>query len=274
MAEKRALKILFETYWSSKGWKSAGNHNWVPQTPPNELAYAIDAGVMFPARTLSHDESIRRIENLRRDITPRDVGAAFIANLFSGSIALRSALASYGVALHMPVHSFITSGLGIRCQICGSYDTNGERDLNVLSFERHKWGGVRHADPTYIAFDLERFSAESGQPPSAENRRDFCALLQLIGAMPAGARLADLVAAIKPLVPGGTAQRRCVIATMGFAGVLRIPGRPGFFREFTPVNEREETPWYKDDWEYPIRWWRGGHGIDHEAVSFWFGRFT
>ena len=27
-------------------------------------------------------------------------------------------------------------------------------DWNVLNFERLKWGGVRHGEPSYMAFDL------------------------------------------------------------------------------------------------------------------------
>jgi hypothetical protein len=33
-----------------------------------------------------------------------------------------------------------------------------------------------------------------------------------------------------------------------------------------------QQPWHKDDWPYPARWWRGGHGIDRQAIGFWFGR--
>jgi hypothetical protein len=89
--------------------------------------------------------------------------------------------------------------------------------------------------------------------------------------MPVGARLADLVRAITPLVPGNTDQRRALIGILGFAGVLPVPGRPGFFRSFPREAEREETPWYKDDWPYPVRWWRGGAPVDPDAVGFWFG---
>jgi len=49
--DRRALKVLFDTYWCSKGWKSAGKPGWTPQTPPEDYDYAIRAGVMFPART-------------------------------------------------------------------------------------------------------------------------------------------------------------------------------------------------------------------------------
>ena len=272
MADKRALKILFDTYWSSAGWKSAGNDRWVPETPPDELAYAISAGVMFRPRRMRHDETLERIAELRLRLSPRQVGDAFTCTLSAAAPALRSALGSYAVALHMPLHRYSASGQDRRCGVCGGYDSSEQVDLNVLSFERHKWGGVRHDDPAYIAFDLECLESAGLAEPSETDRDALTSILRCCESMPAGAKLADLVSALKKLLPGNTDQRRTVISLLGFAGVLRIPDRTAFFRSFTPATAREETPWYKDDWPYPVRWWRGGHGVDPEAISFWFGQ--
>jgi hypothetical protein len=48
MQDKRAPKVLFDTYWNSKGWNSAGQLGWTPSTPPDDCEYARRAGVMFP----------------------------------------------------------------------------------------------------------------------------------------------------------------------------------------------------------------------------------
>ena len=274
MHDKRALKILFNTYWSSKGWKCARQLNWIPQTLPEDLEYAISQGVMFPVRCMGHDEVQERLFELRAQISPLEVGSAFVATLSSSNIAFRSALGSYSVFLRMPLHRYSPSGRGGSCDICGLYESSEQQDLNVLSFERWKWGGTRHADPFYGAFDLERFTCEHVAPPTEEDRTALNAILDCVESMPAGAKLSDLLAAIKPIVPGNTSLRRKVISILGFAGVLRIPGYTGFFSEFTPAVDRKETPWYKDDWAYPIRWWRGGNGLNHEAISFWFGPDT
>lgn len=272
MADKRSLKILFDTYWSSGGWKCAGNLNWAPVTPPDDLAYAISAGVMFPPRCIRHHEALQRIGERRARISPRRVGDGFTSTLMAATPALRSALGTYAVALHMPLHRFNTLGQDTRCTICGGYDSTASHELNILSFERHKWGGVRHTDPVYIAFDLECFDADAPSEPSAMDRKALISILRCCDSMPPGAKLADLVSALKNLLPGNSAQRRVVISMLGFAGVLRIPNRTGFFRSFTPATAREETPWHKDDWSYPVRWWRGGHGVDPEAIAYWFGQ--
>jgi hypothetical protein len=266
--DKRALRILFDSYWSPKGWKSPK-----PGTLPEDLAFATTAGLMFPPRMLSHQEVLKRIVALRAQISPAKVGAAFVASLSRNQPVSRSALGSLAVALNMPLHPFsLRPGCISQCSICGVYETKKEQDLNILNFERHKWGGVRHEDPFYIAFDLERFTSETSDLPTKSDREILKSILTSVESMPVGARLSDLLRAITPIVPGNDAQRRTILGILGFAGVLRIPGHPDFFRSFTSEVDRERTPWSKDDWPYPTRWWRGGNGIDEEAAAFWFGQ--
>jgi hypothetical protein len=269
--DKRALKILFDTYWSSSGWKSAGTLGWTPQTPTNDYEFAVQAGVMFHARKITHEGTIDRILQLRARISPQRVGTAFLESLTSRRFGLRSALGSYAVALNMPFHRFAPSSDNVRCQVCGAYAAEGSND-NVLSFERHKWGGVRHAQPAYIAFDLERFIVEADDPPTDYEPKLLDGLLAAVDSVGVGAKLSELVRALKPVVPGNEAQRRTVVGILGYAGILQIADRPGFFKSFPRLADRAETPWSKDDWPYPARWWRGGHGIDRQAVGFWFGR--
>jgi hypothetical protein len=269
--DKRAVKILFDAYWGSKGWKSTFKPGWAPETPPDDLAYATEAGLMFPPRKFSHDDALQQLVALRAVIHPEQVGSAYVASLSTNQPALRSALGSYAVALNMPLHPLRASRSGISCSICGAYEIKGEHDLNVLNFERHKWGGVRHADPAYIAFDLDRFISEPNEAPSAEDRQILNSILESVESAPSGAKLSDLLKAIKQVVPGNEAQRRTILGILGYAGVLRIPEYPSFLISYTAFNDRKETPWSKDDWPYPTRWWRGGSGIDRDAVAFWFG---
>jgi hypothetical protein len=268
--ESRALKILFDTYWSPKGWKSAGVPGWRPQTPPADYEFALQAGVMFPPQDITHEQALQRIGELRSRLSPQRVGTAFLRSLVSGEVGLRSALGSYAVALHMPLHRFKPYSPAPRCRTCGGYEREYV-DVNVLNFERHKWGGVRHSQPAYIAFDLERFTVEEGRRDVPQVREVLSSLLAIIDSTSVGAKLSDLTRSLKGVVPGNEAQRRTVISILGYAGILSIPGRSGFLESFIPTDAREETPWYKDDWPYPVRWWKGGAGANARAVEFWFG---
>jgi hypothetical protein len=272
--DARGKKILFDTYWSSKGWKSAGVLNWVPDTSPTDLDYAHAVGMMFPTQRLSHNDAIQRVVELRALIHPQQVGAAFIASLSGKQLAHRSALGSYSIALNMPAHSFSTrpGWNSFSCSICGAYEHKGEQDLNVLNFERHKWGGVRHTDPYYIAFDLDRLISEPSDPPSDSDWGVLNEIFEAVANLQISAKRSDLLRAVKDIVSGNESSRLVLLGILGFAGVIRIPSHSSFLKTFTCHVDRPETPWTKDDWPYPIRWWRGGDGIDREAVEFWFGR--
>jgi hypothetical protein len=63
---------------------------------------------------------------------------------------------------------------------------------------------------------------------------------------------------------------RTLISILGYAGLLIDPERPDFRCEFVPDTKCEETPWYKDDWPYPVRWWNGSFGVNEAAINEWF----
>ena len=50
--EKRALRILSNTYWSTAGWKE------VSITTAADLAYAKAAGIMFDPIQVTHDQTV------------------------------------------------------------------------------------------------------------------------------------------------------------------------------------------------------------------------
>ena len=52
---KKAQRILFDTYWSLRGWKTERSTDAV------EFAYARSAGYMFDAIELTHDDIVERL---------------------------------------------------------------------------------------------------------------------------------------------------------------------------------------------------------------------
>lgn len=87
------------------------------------------------------------------------------------------------------------------------------------------------------------------------------------------ARLSDLAKALSKLLPSNDAERRTLIGILGYAGILIDPDRPDFWKRFVPADEREQTPYHKDDWPYPVQWWNGSHGVNEAAVADWFPAF-
>jgi hypothetical protein len=144
--DKKAVRILFDTYWTAKGWRSPF------VTAPSDLAFAVSKGVMFPPALLPHDATLKRLREVCNAISPSCVGDAFLVSLGSRDLALRSALGSFAVARSLPAHEFTRDRSSGACRDCGLYlrpTSEQAENPNVLNFERLKWGGVRHTKVSY-----------------------------------------------------------------------------------------------------------------------------
>lgn len=97
-ADKRATKILFETYWSSAGWKKQ------PQTPAEDFAYAKGAGLMFDRVHLTHDQTIDWALASRKLVAKQKIVDGFLASLSSRRLEFRSGLGSFATLRYFPLH--------------------------------------------------------------------------------------------------------------------------------------------------------------------------
>lgn len=272
MLDPRAVEILTSTFWGSKGWKNSYPGD-TPMPPARDFAYAKAKGLMFDPCALSNAHVLKWCRRGVATTTPRAVGFAFVASLGASRPDLRSALATYAVGRRLPDHpcpSDEDPDTG-QCRVCAHYDhrPTDPQDLNVLSFERLKWGGVRHDEPLYIALDLEMFAAADKPGPIEEDWRLLREVLSVAGSLPARASASDLSKALQRIIPGNKTERNTLIEILGICGVLESERRPGFRRRFVPERDRETGE--RSDWAYPSCWWRGRDGVNTAAVKEWFG---
>jgi len=232
-----------------------------------DFAYAKWAGVMFDPVVLSHDRVVERALKAVSVIEPRQVANAFLASLTTRRLDLRSALGTYAIGRHLQPHDF--SGVGA-CGICGAFDSSEPLDLNVLNFERLKWGGVRHSSPAYIALDLELFAKTKILPYCSDDAGALLQVLDRADSLPDSSRARDFEKAIGGLFKSNKHEREILLQILGYAGVLAPAAHPGFLREFIPAHARELPPASKIDWQYPFAWWRGSDAYDREAATEWF----
>lgn len=259
MVDKKALKILFKRYWSSEGWTDT-------YLSKDEFDYAKTAGLMFDQqRAFSHDEIIMQINAMVNQLSLAEVAAQFVASLSSRRLDLRSALGSYIVGKHLKDHQFIAEEN--YCAYCGANDYKGEKeDLNVLNFERFKWGGVRHLDPSYIAFDLEQYSRTEKLVPTFEDYRILDRIFDTINEIPSEGKNRDLEKAISKVLKSNKSERQVLLEILGFCSILSTEEYPGFLNDFIPYSERDEPNHAKNDWSYPICWWKGKNKLDRNAA--------
>ncbi|CDX19497.1 conserved hypothetical protein [Mesorhizobium sp. ORS 3324] len=273
MQDKRAREILFQTFWKN-GWiRDADRH-----ISPDDFAYAKRMGYMFDPIELSHDQAVSQLteERERADLTA--LSEAFLASLGSRHLDLRSALGSYAFAANFPRHAIATSPATVvpsgarRCEWCGFYEhpAPAKFDLNVLNFERYKWGGVRRDNPVYAWLDLSLFRLEPLQKPTATDKQLMHRILKTARSMEPDATVSNLEKALAGTFSSSKGERRVLIEILAVCGVLQPRGRSGYFGEFTFAYEREHTGQHLNDWAYPAIWWRGSDGVSETALAAYF----
>lgn len=158
--DKKAAKILLSTFWGSGGWKTAS-----APFSGDDFEYAKSKGVMFDPLTITHDEIVARLHKIHQDNSIKQrVVSAFLHSLSTKKVYLRSALSSWALTSQLPLHTYEERrALHANTSSCGDCNflrlqsdrTYTDVDLNVLNFERVKWGGVRHNNLLYCLMDLD-----------------------------------------------------------------------------------------------------------------------
>lgn len=244
MIDKKAKSILFKTYWSSKGW----NKDY--HTDPKDFEYAKSKGLMFDRFSSSREELIEKLTALIETVSISDIASAFLVSLGNRQMYLRSPLASYANAMLV-----LTEDRKVQRPVAHYQNV----DLNVLNFERLKWGGVRHAQLLYNWLDLSLFQKEKIPEPSKEEVIIFHNILDCIHSSNPKDPPSKLRDRLKDAMPGSKNDRHVTMEILGCSEILR----PGSFDR--PVSGRH-------DWNF-VLYWKGEDRFNPEAVDFYFSDF-
>ena len=263
--DKRALKILLDTFWSPSGWKPER----LRTLRPEDFAYAKSKGMMFDPVRLDHHQALNDLTRVIRKLDRRTVVDAFLASLSTRRLDWRSALGSYAVFQHLPLH--VPASANGRCSTCGMYLNSIEEDLNLINFERHKWGGVRHDHIGYALLDLKLFLTCDVPAPTQEDFRIFKSIMSSIAAAPPETTSANLQQHFGKAIKANKAERDVIIAILGFCGVLGTPAHPGFTHSFVSVSERALPDRRFVDMPYPACWWLSCVGVNTARLNEYFG---
>lgn len=258
MIDKKAKKILFDTYWSKDGWKN--KHT----TALNDFLYAKEHGVMFDPITISYSECINRIVSVYNQIDKESVVKAFLSSLSSRKIYLRSAIASYHTAAclskdtYIPRDSGYWRGTHYKSQPKSLFENE---DLNVLNFERIKFGGVRIGDLLYTLLDLSLFLKEDIGEPRPLDIQIFKEIINTISLCPPDSGPGVLRNLLKniSLFKSNKYERDNLMEVLACIGVL------------APKSyDRNISFWC--EWTYSAMW-RGKDGYNEIALNEWFGKY-
>lgn len=263
--DKRAKKILIETFWTSSGWKKEKTTN------KEDFEYAKSKGLMFDRIIIDHDELGIELKNIYEKINKQKVVEFFIASLSSRQLEYRSFLSSYAIARVFKKHQFQSKN-NLICNNCGIYNSGKtEYDLNVLNFEKIKWGGVRFSNIEYALFDLKQLVNQKNVKPTEQDYQILTEIKNVIINLPAEERPRQLEKKLSKVFKSNVNERENILNILGICGILETDEQKGFYNNFIRYNEREDRPVNKTDWSYPVDWWQGKFGINEEVWKYYFG---
>jgi hypothetical protein len=272
--DKKAKNILFKTYWKN-GWIDHKER----QTNPIDFEYAKSKGLMFEPLTIIHDQCLDKIFEILPTISIDKVATAFLSSLSNRRLDWRSSLASYFIAKQLTPHkytralsgqSFDRNGTIINqsytCGICRElkYGIIGDEnykneDLNVLNFERIKWGGVRHGQLIYTLFDLQQLQAEEIPTPSTEDIEIFKNILATIDNSQPLDYPSALEKNLRTVIKSTKDERKILIEILACIDILK-----------PTTYDRPSRG--KNDWVF-VEYWRGEDKYNKDALFTHFGKF-
>ncbi|WP_088832258.1 hypothetical protein [Paenibacillus tyrfis] len=263
--DNKAKKILINTFWSSGGWKGR------PYTFAGEdFLYAKSNGLMFDPITITHDELVERLHELHQTVTKEQVAAAFLHSLSTKKVYLRSALSSWALTSQMPRHTYgqrsVVRPNYSSCGDCNFHGLMSDRDyvnadLNVLNFERVKWGGVRLNQLLYCWLDLELFSKEEEEfEVTGEDAAMLNQMTEAIQDCAEHESARQLEKRWKDAFPSSKQERDVVMEIWGYAGLLA--------QQDTPRKLRGGSHDFNS-----VAGWQGSDRYSREALEFYFGVF-
>lgn len=265
--DKKAKKILLETYWSAQGWKS------VPSSFAGEnFEYAKSQGTMFDRLSITHDAIIQDIYRWHQEvITKEQVVQAFLHSLSTRQTHWRSILSSWALTVNLPLHTYEERrAVHANTSSCGDCNFNQlmsndqyiDVDINVLNFERIKWGGIRLNHLLYCWLNLKLFIEQS---PSAitVTSEDINILKQMIQAIEEcneneGAR--KLEKRWKDLFPANKHERDVILEIWGYAGLL------------VPLDTPRKLRGGSGDFN-SVAIWQGEDRYSSSMLNYYFGTY-
>ncbi|MDE6592335.1 MAG: hypothetical protein K2K57_04640 [Oscillospiraceae bacterium] len=289
---KNGKDILFSAYWSPKGWKSEY------EVSEDDLEAAKEQGYMFDyPEAITHGEYMKRLRNAVQKITPEDAANAFLYSLSTRRLEYRSVLGSYWYAAAVPEHEkqgesdviipsvsgievFLQADEYVPCYLCGwvpwkkAPDKDEmSRGLNILNFERYKWGGVRHTCGSYALFDLEQFAKLEKHPHTSEDEEILRRILDCIYTLEPRDKAAKLQKAITSakIFKSNKYEVSTLLDILGICGVLSSSDYPCYAEKFCGIYERE-SPEMINERAYPVNRWRASDGVNLKRYRAVFGK--
>ena len=203
---------------------------------------------MFDPIILNYQEFMLECEKTISTLPLKKATSAFLSSLTNKRIDWRS-----GIASHINLTKLLEHGDEY------FYDIDEEDDINILNFERIKWGGVRHSRVLYNYIDLKILQTEIISEPTIDDINIFNSILLAIENSKPTDTASMLRDNLKNTWNVSKDERGVLLEILGCCGILE-----------TLDYDRKEP--HRHDWKF-VTFWRGQDKYNKQKVIEYFGEY-
>ncbi|MCL2054989.1 MAG: hypothetical protein FWG90_11230 [Oscillospiraceae bacterium] len=285
----KGLKILMNTFWD-KGWRN-------PTFTEEEFLIAKNEGYMFDKQEfIPHDEDLRNAKETVDKVDKKDVANAFLYSLSTKKLEYRSALGSYYYIKSVPKHEYTIRTTNSNpdifgCQVCGwiRHEDNpniaikypnelfatyeNSHGLNIMNFRRYKWGGVNNDELLFAKFDLEQFLKLPKVTPKSKDIEIMKSMLEVVKKLPPNAKAGKYEAQIRTdkILRSNPEITRITLETLAICDIFNSEHEKGYLHSFTNCGFERDSKELRNNYRYPLNYWRASDGIHTAALAEVFG---
>ena len=272
---KTALKLLCEFEQDSIDF---GTKFW--PNPVEKYLPAVVEGTMFLGEEpFNHEQALRIARERVESISYEDVANAFIYGVARGIPLYRTALPAYLHIKNIPEHREDhllkdTVHASPCCDCCNYHAASMETKMsfmwiNSMQYSRIYEGGyLGEMGPMASSFLLREFNKMPKVTATRGDYQLFIDSLMLSGQLQPERKIGAYKEILQKskILPLKIKEYQPYLDILGYLDILHTDEHRGITKKFIRAQDMEEAEEYKNDYGYPVRFWRVENGVDWKRV--------
>lgn len=272
---KTALKLLSEfnrdcIYFGTKFW---------PNSVEKYLPAVVEGTMFLGEEPFNHEEALKLAAERADRISYEDVANAFIYGISRGIPLYRTALPAYLHIKNIPEHgeehlSEDTVHIFPYCDCCNYQAASMETKMgflwiNAMQYSRIYEGGyLGITKPTASSFLLREFIKMPKVTATKDDYQLFVDSLIIIKQLQPERKIGaykELLQKSK-ILPLKIKEYQSYLDILGYLDILHTDEHRGITKKFIRAQDMKDAEEHKNDYGYPVRFWRVENGVDWERV--------
>ncbi len=272
---KTALKLLREFERDSIDFCT----KFWPNSVEKYLPAVVEGTMFLSEEPFNHEQALRIARERVESISYEDVANAFIYGVARGIPSYRTALPAYLHIKNIPEHgedhlfddAVHTSPY---CDCCNYHAASMETKMsfmwiNSMQYSRIYEGGYLSGQgPTESSFLLREFIKMPKVVATKEDYQLFIDSLVLTERLQSENKIGAYKEILQKskVLPFKAREYPPYLDILGYLDILHTEEHHGATKKFIRCQDMKEVDEHKNDYGYPVRFWRAKNGVDWERV--------